>query len=276
MLVVKVGGGPTINREAVCDDVARRWPGEPMVLLHGGSKELDEVSTRLGHPPVRVTSSSGVDSRLTDDATMRIFAMVYAGAANVEWVEALQRRGVAAVGLSGVDGGLLLGPEKGVIRTRLPDGRERILHGDRSGRVTSVNVRLLRTLLDAGYLPVISPPALSDRGRAMNVDADRAAARVAAAVGAATMILLSDVPGLLLHPSDPATLVADVRRHELGRAMEIARGRMRMKVLAAKEALQGGVRRVVVADGRVAAPIERACRGEGTVFRPSRVPRSPG
>ena len=273
-LVVKVGGGLAIDQEAVCADLAGRWPRQPLVLLHGGSKELDQVSAALGHPPVRVTSVSGIESRYTDDATMRIFAMVYAGGANVSWVESLQRHGVAAVGLSGVDGGLLRGPEKGVLRSRLGEGREQLLRGDRSGRVTSVNAALLQLLLSAQYLPVLCPPALSLEGRAMNVDADRAAAQVAVALGASTLVLLSDVPGLLLDPADSTTLVAEVRRHEIGRAMEIARGRMRIKVLAAKEALQGGVRRVVLADGRVDRPVEMACRGHGTVFRSTGVSRT--
>ncbi len=274
LLVVKVGGGLAIDQEAVCADLAQRWPRQPVVLLHGGSKALDSVSAALGHPPVRVTSASGVESRYTDDATMRIFAMVYAGGANVGWVEALQRCGVAAVGLSGVDGGLLRGPEKGVLRSRLGEGRERVLRGDRSGRVTSVNAALLNLLLSAQYLPVLCPPALSHEGRAMNVDADRAAAQVAVTLGASTLVLLSDVPGLLLDPADPTTLVPDVRRHEIGRAMEVARGRMRIKVLAAKEALQGGVRRVVLADGRVDRPVEMAVHGRGTVFRRAGVSRT--
>jgi acetylglutamate/LysW-gamma-L-alpha-aminoadipate kinase len=274
VLVVKVGGGDEIDREAVCRDVARLWPEQRLVLIHGASKELDRISARLGHPPQRVTSVSGIESRFTDDATMEIFTMVYAGSANVGWVACLQRHGVAAVGLSGVDGGLLRGPEKGVIRAPLEGGRERLLRGDRSGRVTSVNGDLLQRLLDGGYLPVLSPPALSDQGRAMNVDADRAAAQIALALGAETLVFLSDVPGLLLNTDDPSSRVGDIRRHQIARALEIAKGRMRTKVLAAKEALQGGVRRVVVADGRIDRPLEMAARGEGTVFRRNGVSRA--
>ncbi|HVC40182.1 MAG TPA: [LysW]-aminoadipate kinase [Candidatus Dormibacteraeota bacterium] len=273
VLVVKVGGGDQIDREAVCRDVARLWPERRLVLIHGASKELDRISARLGHPPQRVTSVSGIESRFTDDATMEIFNMVYAGSANVGWVACLQRHDVAAIGLSGVDGGLLRGPEKGVIRAPLEDGRERLIRGDRSGQVNAVNGGLLQLLLDGGYLPVLSPPALSEGGRPMNVDADRAAAQIALALGAETLIFLSDVPGLLLNTDDPSSLVGDVRRHQMARALEIAKGRMRTKVLAAKEALQGGVRRVVVADGRVDRPLETAARGEGTVFRRNGVSR---
>lgn len=276
VLVVKIGGGGEIDQKGVCADLASQWSKHPLVVLHGASKELDRVSTALGHPPVRVTSVSGIESRYTDDATMSIFNMVYAGSANVSWVECLQRLGVAAVGLSGVDGGLLRGPEKGILRSRLGEDRQQLLRGDRSGRVTQVNVGLLRLLLEARYLPVLSPPALSEGGRAMNVDADRAAAQIAIALGAATLVFLSDVPGLMLDPSDPDSLVPDIRRHEIPRAMEIARGRMRTKVLAAKEALQGGVRRVVVADGRIPQPVEMACLGQGTVFRRNGVSRAAG
>lgn len=275
-LVVKVGGGGEIDQDAVCRDLASQWSRRALVVLHGASKELDRVSTALGHPPVRVTSMSGIESRLTDDATMAIFNMVYAGSANVSWVACLQRSGVAAVGLCGVDGGVLRGPEKEVLRSRLGEGRQRLHRGDRSGRVTAVNVELLQLLLGAGYLPILSPPALSEGGRPMNVDADRAAAQIAIALGASTLVFLSDVPGLLLDPSQPESLVPDVRRHEIPRAMEIARGRMRTKVLAAKEALQGGVRRVVVADGRIPQPVEMACRGHGTVFRRNGVSRTSG
>ncbi|MGC2206905.1 MAG: [LysW]-aminoadipate kinase [Candidatus Dormiibacterota bacterium] len=273
MLVVKVGGGASIDWEAVCTDLALRQRREPVVLVHGGSKKLDRVSSLLGHPPVIVTSASGIESRYTDDATMEIFTMVYAGSANVSVVERLQRCGVAAVGLSGVDGGLLRGPEKGTLRTR-DDGRQRVLRGDRTGRVTAVNAGLLRLLLEAGYLPVVCPPALSERGRTMNVDGDRAAAQVACALGADTLVLLSDVPGLMADPDDSASLVLDVRGHEVGRALELARGRMRVKVLAAQEALLGGVTRVVLGDGRLSSPVARACQGHGTVFRNRGVPRA--
>ena len=267
MLVVKVGGGAAIDLAGLCRDLARRREREEVVLLHGASKELDRLSVALGRPPVTVASVSGIQSRYTDDATLELFTMVYAGSANVRIVERLQQHGVAAVGLCGVDAGLLRGPEKGVLRVRRPDGREQVVRGDRSGRVTAVNTHLLRMLLDSGYLPVLCPPALSDQGRAMNVDGDRAAAQVAVALGADTLVLLTDVPGLLRDPRDPSSLISDVRRHELGRAMEVARGRMRIKVLAAREDLQGGVRRVVLADGRVPAPVEAACAGGGTVLR---------
>lgn len=276
VLVVKIGGGAEIDQETVCRDLANQWSKRSVVVLHGASKELDRISTALNHPPVRLTSSSGIESRFTDDATMTIFNMVYAGSANISWVESLQRCGVAAVGLSGVDGGLLRGPEKGVLRSRLGEDRVQLHRGDRSGRVTAVNVELLRLLLGARYLPTISPPALSDLGRSMNVDADRAAAQIAIALGATTLVFLSDVPGLLLDPDQPRSLVADVRRHQIPRAMEMARGRMRTKVLAAKEALQGGVRRVVLADGRIPRPVEMACLGQGTVFRRNGVSRSTG
>ena len=274
MLVVKVGGGDALDWDAICADLAQRWKREPVVVIHGASKELDRMSSRLGHPPVHVRSATGIQSRYTDDATMDIFTMVYAGKANVTVVQHLRNSGVDAVGLTGLDGGVLRGREKGVLRTRDDSGRERVLRGDRTGVVTEVNSGLLRLLLDGQYMPVLCPPAISDQGRPMNVDGDRAAAMVACAMGADTLVLLTDVPGLLRDPGDPGSLVPDVRRHEIGRAMEIARGRMRLKVLAAREALQGGVQRVVLGDGRLADPVAKACGGQGTVFRRRGVARA--
>ena len=145
------------------------------------------------------------------------------------------------------------------------EGRRRVIRDDRSGAVESVNGALLHALLDLGHVPVLSPPALSPDGP-INVDADRAAALVAARSAREALVLLTNVPGLLRDRDDPATLHAPRRRRRDRQALELAAGRMRVKVLAARAALQGGVPRVVIADGRCDAPIARALQGEGTVI----------
>ncbi|MHB8573200.1 MAG: [LysW]-aminoadipate kinase [Candidatus Dormibacteria bacterium] len=265
--MVKVGGGDDLDVAAICDDVARQVAaGLRLVLVHGGNRELSRVSTALGRPPRFVTSVSGIESRLTDDDTMNDFTMVYAGRVNKTIVAALQARRVNAIGLCGADGGLLRGPEKGALRVRELDGRERVIRGDRSGRVESVNRDLLMLLLESGYTPVISPPALSHQGRLMNVDGDRAAASVALALGADQLIILTDRPGLLRDPSDEDSLVRSLGVDELDRAMELAQGRMRIKVLAAREALAGGVKKVCIGDGRAGAPVAAILAGAGTVI----------
>ncbi|HEX9372883.1 MAG TPA: [LysW]-aminoadipate kinase, partial [Roseiflexaceae bacterium] len=184
MIVVKVGGGAGIDYDALCADTADLWQaGRRLVLLHGGSYETNLLAERLGHPPRFVTSPSGFTSRYTDRTTLEIFMMAYAGKVNKLIVERLQRLGVNAVGLSGLDGRVLEGQRKAIIRV-VEGGKQKVLRDDWTGLVERVNSGLLLTLLEGGYLPVVAPLASSYDGEAVNVDGDRAAAAVAAALGA--------------------------------------------------------------------------------------------
>jgi acetylglutamate/LysW-gamma-L-alpha-aminoadipate kinase len=267
MIVVKIGGAEGIDYQAVADDVAALAErSEPLVIVHGGSALTNQVSEQLGHPPRFVTSPGGHTSRRTDRRTLEIFEMVYCGQVNKGLVERLQRLGVNAVGLSGLDGRLWEGPRKDAIRVIDERGRQRVLRDDYTGRVERVNVGLLRALLDGGYLPVLTPPALSYEGEAINVDGDRAAAATAAALGAKSLVILSNVPGLLADYPDESSLIAHIPADRLERFMDVAEGRMKKKVLGAGEALAGGVSRVVFADGRIDRPIQRALAGAGTVI----------
>lgn len=265
-LVVKVGGSAGIDLDAVCDDVAAlRREGREVVLVHGGNARLDETARSLGHPPRFVVSPSGHTSRFTDAATMDVFMMVYCGVVNKRLVERLQVRGVAALGLSGLDGRLLEGRHKRSVRS-VEAGKTRVLHGDHTGTVDRVDARLLRLLLDQGYLPVVSPPGASDEGVAINVDGDRAAGAIAVALAAADLVILSNVPGLLRDVDDPASLVPSVARREIDDAIAWAGGRMKKKLLGAAEALDGGVDRVVLAAAHGSNVVRAALAGRGTVL----------
>ncbi|MCB8946608.1 MAG: [LysW]-aminoadipate kinase [Ardenticatenaceae bacterium] len=270
MIIVKVGGGEGINYDAVCDDIAQLWQeGQRLIFVHGGSHRTNQVAEALGHPPQFVTSPSGYTSRLTDRATLEIFQMVYCGQINKTLVERLQRRGVNAVGLSGVDGRIWQGPRKKVIKV-VEDGRTRILRNNFTGKVTEVNREFLQTLLDANCLPVLTPPAISFEGEAMNVDGDRAAAATAAAFQADELLILSNVPGVLRQfPRRKQPHLPNHRRRNRPRVGNVCRGRMRIKLLGAQEALTAGVRRVVLGDARGDQPILRALDGRGTVIAPA-------
>ncbi len=264
MLVIKVGGGRTINADAVVADLCTlEAEGRPWVLVHGGAETTNEVATALGHPPQFVTSESGLTSRRTDRRTLEIFEMVYCGQLNKMWVEKLQLRGVNAVGLSGLDGRLFEGRRKAELRVRR-DGRRLVLRDDWTGTVERINVELLRLLLDHGYRPVLTPPGASDAGEAINVDGDRAAAMVASALGADTLVILSDVPGLLERFPDESSLIARIDAERAGNFLDLAEGRMKKKVLGAVEAVEAGVRRVIFGDGRIPRPIASALGGGGT------------
>jgi acetylglutamate/LysW-gamma-L-alpha-aminoadipate kinase len=266
MIVVKVGGGAGMDYDALCADVAELWrAGQRLVLVHGGSNETNLLAERLGHPPRFVTSPSGYTSRYTDRATLEIFVMAVAGKVNKLIVERLQRLGINAVGLAGLDGRVLEGQRKAVIRI-VEDGKQKILRDDWTGTIERVNADLLRLLLDAGYLPVVAPIAASAQGEAVNVDGDRAAAALAEGLAAETLLLLSNVPGLLRSFPDEASLIARIPRGSVEEYLPVAQGRMKKKVLGATEALAGGVGRVILGDARVAQPITRALAGQGTVI----------
>jgi acetylglutamate/LysW-gamma-L-alpha-aminoadipate kinase len=268
MIVVKIGGASGVNFEAVCADIAAHFTaGQRLAVVHGGSGETNAISEQLGHPPQFVTSPSGFTSRYTDRKTLEIFAMVTAGKINTLIVERLQRLGVNALGLSGVDGRLMVARRKDAIRNLDPaTGKQRLLRDDYTGKIETVNSALLRMLLDSGYTPVIAPLAISPEGDALNVDADRAAAMIAGAVSAEQLIILSNVPGLLRQFPDEGTLIPHIDRANLEPSLDFAEGRMKKKVLGASEALHLGVGRVVFADGRVARPVANALAGKGTVI----------
>ena len=266
VIVIKVGGSLGIDYDALCDDVAALWEaGERLVLVHGGSAETNRVAEALGHPPVFVTSPSGYSSRYTNRETLEIFEMVYCGKINKGLVERLQRRGVNAVGLSGIDGRIFEGKHKKSVRS-VENGKTKILRGDHTGTVERVNVGLLELLLQNIYLPVLTPPGASFEGVAVNVDGDRAAAAVAVALKADALLLLSNVPGLLRNFPDEASLIKAIPAGEVGDYLEFAQGRMKKKVLGAAEAVAGGVKQVVFGDARVQKPIQNALAGKGTVI----------
>ncbi len=265
-IIIKVGGSEGIDLDALCADVASLvHDGVPLVLVHGGSAETNRVATALGHPPQFVTSPSGFTSRLTDRKAIEIFEMVYCGSVNKGIVERLQGLGINAVGLSGLDGRIWEGKRKKGLRA-VENGKTRIIRDTWTGTVERVNVELLQSLMSAGYLPVLTPPGCSVDGEAINVDGDRAAARTAAALGAETLMLLSNVPGLLKDFPDEDSLIEEVPPAEFEAAMEFAQGRMRIKMLGAKEALDGGVSRVILGDARHASPVREALDGAGTVL----------
>lgn len=273
--VIKIGGGEGIDPcEALREVGELVRSGQRVVVVHGGSHETNEVAKTLGRPHRFMTSPSGHVSRRTDRDTLDVFAMVYCGKINTRVVESLRRDGVDAIGLSGVDGGLWIGKRRTAIRS-VEEGRTVIIRDDLSGAIQSVDSGLLELLLSAGRVPVLCPPAVTEEGVAINVDADRAAAATAAALGADELLLLSNVPGVLADPNaGVSTLIASVEEAGLDVVRAAASGRMKNKVLAAEEALAGGVDRVVIASARGERPIDAARSGRGTVFGGSLAERS--
>ena len=265
--VVKLGGTEGVDFSAVCSDAADLLKeGRKLVLVHGGSAEASALGEALGAPPRFITSPSGYTSRYTDRKTLEIFAMAVNGKLNMLLVEQLQMLEVNAFGLSGLDGRLMQSARKDSIQS-VENGKRKMIRDDYTGKVEEVNTGLLNLLLDNGYLPVVAPMAVSRRGEALNIDADRAAASIASALQAETLVLLTAVPGLMKNFPDETTVISQLAQSQLPAALETAQGRMKKKVLGAEEALKGGVRRVIIADGRIQNPIVKALSGFGTVIQ---------
>src|SRR3989442_5421406 len=194
MLVIKIGGSLT-DFDPLLRDVAACQ--EPLVLVHGANKERNELPARLSHPPRMVTSERGEISRFTDATTMDHFLMAYAGKQNKRIVERLRALGANAVGMTAMDGGIAIGRRKPDMRIKEGD-RVKILHGDHSGSIERIEPKLLRLLLAHRYLPVITPPAISHDGIAINVDGDRLAMEIASALQAKRLLIFPHTPGFML------------------------------------------------------------------------------
>ncbi len=268
MIVIKVGGGAGVDLAKVCGDVAKLIrSGESIVLVHGTSAAADSLAARLNVPTHTIQSPSGHVSRYTDPATLDVYTMAAVGEVNVGIVGRLQALGVNGIGLNGLDGKLLRAQRKDAVRAIDPDtGKQRVIRDDYTGRIESVNADLLRLLIGAGYTPVIAPLAIGADCERLNVDGDRAAAMVAGALGAETLVILTNVAGLLANFPDESSLIAHIMPDGIEKAIELAGGRMKKKVLAAQEAIAGGVGRVILADSRRDDPIGSALAGAGTTF----------
>ena len=265
--VVKIGGARAVDPAGAIADIARHIDeGEELIVVHGGSTAVDDLLGALGEEPEYVTTPSGVTGRFTDEQTMDVVTMAMAGKLNTAITVALRAAGINALGLSGVDGGLLTGPRKSAVRV-LEDGKRKIRRGDHAGRIEAVNDDLLALLLDAGYTPVISLPMLAD-GTAVNADADRTAAAVAGAV-AGRLVLLTDVAGVYADPSEPSTRIDRVDSPPaLDTVQDAAEGFMTRKIMAAVEALEAGATAVYIGDANAANPIAAALAGDATHITP--------
>lgn len=276
-VVVKIGGARAVDPAGALSDVASLVDaGTDVVVTHGGSTAVDETLEQLGNEPEYVETPDGIVGRFTDSETMDVFEMVLPGLLNTELVASLQSEGVDAVGLSGVDGGLLAGPRTPAVRV-LEDGKKKIRRGDHSGSLESVNADLLRSLLEDGYTPVVCPPMAGyeqdESGETVvtpvNTDADGTAAAIAGEL-AATAVFLTDVSGIFADPDDEETLIETVETPGEWAALETAaEGFMGRKVMAIEDALSAGAPAAIVADANVDQPVSSALSGAGTHIYPS-------
>ncbi len=239
IVVVKYGGNAMINetlKQQVMEDIVLlRLIGVKVVLVHGGGPEISEMMKRLGK------KAEFVDGlRVTDKETIDIVQMVLAGRINKTLVGLLGSKGGRAIGLSGIDDGL--------IEARQKDGRLGFV-----GEITRVNPASVIDLLDRGYIPVISTVATGLEGETYNINGDTAAAYIAGALRAERLIMMTDIAGILRDPKDPSTLISEISVSEASKLFHegVISGGMIPKVECCIKAIEEGVRKVTIMDGRI-------------------------
>ena len=239
VVVVKYGGNAMINehlKEQVMEDIALLWLiGVKVVLVHGGGPEINDLMQKLGKKPEFVDGL-----RVTDKETVDIVQMVLAGKVNKSLVTLLQSKGGHAVGLSGIDGGL--------IEAKVKDKRLGFV-----GKITKVRPQPINDLLEKNYIPVVSTVASDKEGNVYNINGDTAAAYIAGALGAERLIMMTDIAGILRDKDDPSTLIPEITIEEAGKLYEsgVISGGMIPKVDCCIEAIHKGVQNVIIMDGRV-------------------------
>ena len=254
MITIKIGGSVVDNLHPTTISDIKNVVEQGVIIVHGGGKEVTKISEQLGKEPKFVTSPSGIKSRYTDKETAEIFTMVMSGSINKKIVRMLQKNGINAVGLSGVDAKTIQAERKKKLLIVNEKGRKQAIDGGYTGKISKVNAPFILSLLDQGLTPVISPIAISEEFDFLNVDGDRAAAYVAAAVKSDKVLFVTNVDGLLMDDKlVPKLSLAEAKeiRTKVGPGME-------KKILAATEALDMGVKEVIIANGQKENPISSA------------------
>ena len=243
ILVIKYGGNSMTNdelKDAVMNDIVLlSLVGIKVVLVHGGGPEINDMLKRLG-----IESRFVNGLRYTDDATIDVVKMVLSGKVNKELVQLLAQHKGNAVGLCGIDGGMLIAEKK-----KTDDGQDLGWVGE----ITKVNTKPILDALDNGNVPVIATVATDENGNTYNIKADTAAAQIAAELGAENLILMTDIAGLLRDKDDPSTLISKVNVSEVPflKRQGIISGGMIPKIDCCVEAVRRGVNKTVIIDGRV-------------------------
>ncbi len=258
IVVVKYGGNAMVNeqlKQQVMEDIVLlRLIGVKIVLVHGGGPEISDLMNRLGKKPEFVDGL-----RVTDQETMDIVQMVLAGKVNKTLVNLLEMKGGRAIGLSGMDGRLL--------QCTMRDERLGFV-----GEIQKVHIDPITDLLEKGYIPVVSTVGCDKHGNAYNINGDTAAAFIAGALNAERLIMMTDIAGILRDKNDPATLIPEISLADLPSLREdgIISGGMIPKVACCEEALNRGVKNVIIMDGRVPHSILMELltdEGAGTMIR---------
>jgi len=258
--IIKIGGGSSVNVGGILDDLKKLE--RPAVIVHGANAWRDELAGHLNRPIRRLVSESGRSSVYSDDSLLDLQLMAYAGLRNKRIVEMCQQRGFNAVGLTGLDGGLVRARRNPGIRI-VENNRKRLVR-DLSGKPEALNFPLLDYLLKSNYLPVITVPFLDERGNAVNSENDDLVSLLHRELQAQRIFFFIEAPGLLRDPLNNSSIIHRLTPPELETEITRSDGRMGRKLHALKAILAIPPVTVFICDGRLEHPVQHALNGSGT------------
>lgn len=262
MILIKIGGGKSINSEGIIGELASMK--EPFMIVHGANGYRDELAEKLKIRKEVITSLSGYDSVYSDERTIDLLLMAYAGLRNKRMVEMCQQNGINAVGLTGVDGAVIRGKRNRGIKT-IKDGKKMVLR-DLSGKPRSINRGLLELLLKNGYTPVLTVPIIDEENHAINSENDDILCLLQSEFTADRIFQFIEAPGFLKDPSDPESVIKMMNHHQLCSWEENVSGRIKRKLKALIKLHDIQSPKIYISDGRVEHPITAALEGNGTVI----------
>lgn len=259
IVVIKYGGNAmkndTLKENVMSDVVLLTLVGVKVVLVHGGGPEINKMLDKTGKESVFINGL-----RYTDEETMDIVQMVLAGKTNKDLVSLINQKGAKAIGICGMDANLI---EAKPLQSNDDLGYV--------GAIEKINGDLIMKILDSGYIPVVASVGCDESGHAYNINADTAASSIASALNAENMILVSDIPGVLQNPKDEDTLITCIYSDHIKRLQDsgVISGGMIPKVQCCADAIENGVSKAVIIDGRVPHSILIEMfseEGAGTMF----------
>ncbi|RLG59938.1 MAG: acetylglutamate kinase [Candidatus Hydrothermarchaeota archaeon] len=250
-IVIKYGGHAMIDEKAkawtIEDTILLKYIGMKPVIVHGGGPEITKAMEKLGKKPKFIEGL-----RVTDKETLEIVKMVLVGKINTDIVSKINAMGGNAVGLSGKDAQLIIAEKKAPLKI-ISEGVEKEVDLGYVGEPKRVNPEIIEILTSHGYIPVVSPLGLTEGGDVLNLNADTVAGEIASALKAKKLIILTDVPGVLRDLEDESTLLKEIKKEEVKDLIEqkIIKGSMLPKIKACVKALDNGVEKTHIIDGRV-------------------------
>lgn len=263
MIIVKIGGGDSLNLPGIIADLAEL--DEPMVIIHGANALRDRIAEKMGYEKQVLTSVSGYSSVFSDQDALDVILMAYSGLRNKRIVELCQQHGINAVGLTGLDGRVIQGRRNKGIRVR--EGGRNLIKRDLSGKPRDINAAFLSLLLDNGYTPVLTIPIIDEESVAINSENDDIVCLLQETLSAGTVLQLIEAPGFMDDVDDPSTLRETLSRGELAAMEAKTGGRIKRKMHALNKLAQSRVEKVIISDGRVEHPVRDALAGAGTWIR---------